>query len=145
MRAACFGGMPPSFSAHESYSVEGAVDSPVKRNNTARGLAVGPVAATLSELTERAQRRVQRQQGHAAHRRNRGVVTRPSDKRLVALPWHVILLPRIVGVHAPENRPVTRRLTPMAATTIGQGLKRPSQQVVLPPGTTIQIPPEPSK
>jgi hypothetical protein len=33
----------------------------------------------------------------------------------------------------------------MAATTIGQGPKRPSQQVVLLSGTTIQIPPEPSK
>ena len=65
--------------------------------------------ATLAELTERAQRRVQRQQGHAAHRRNRGVVTRPSDKRLVALTSHVILLARIVvGAHAPENQPVTR-------------------------------------
>jgi hypothetical protein len=108
MRALRFGGMPPSFSAHESYTVEGAVDSPVKRNDAARRLAVSPVVATLAELTDRAQRRVQRQQGHAAHRRNRGVVTRPSDKRLVALPSHVILLARIVGVHAPENRPVTR-------------------------------------
>ena len=35
--------------------------------------------------------------------------------------------------------------TPMAATTIGRDPNRPSQQVVLPRGTTIQIPPEPSK
>jgi len=81
--------------------------------------------ATLAELTERAQRRVQRQQGHAAHRRNRGVVTRPSDKGLVALPSHVILLARIVGVDAPENRPVTR------LHSYGRDYDRPGTETVV--------------
>ena len=85
-----FEGMLPALCAHECYTVEGMVDSPVTRNDAARG---GCPSARL------------RRQGHATHRCNGDVVMGSATKELAALPS----LRHPLGAQRPDIRAVAHR------------------------------------